>query len=96
MEGKIVLSILLIFMIVIFSVIWSIDRRINKIQKQLEQIAGKIGITEEQVNEEIDNELIGLISQGKIVKAIKKYKNLTGESFKEASKYIESFTNKEK
>lgn len=96
MEEKIILALLSLFIVCIFSVIGSIDRRINKIQIQLVEISKKVGITEEQVNEKIDKELIGLIAQGKIAKAIKKYKRMTGEGFKEANEYIDNITSKEK
>ncbi len=55
----------------------------------LEKIAKQVGVTG-TVIENIDEELINLILQGKKIKAIKRYRMVTGIGLKEAKDYIDS------
>lgn len=51
----------------------------------LEKIAKQIGVPEPSVDEEIKN----LVANGEKIKAIKKYRDLTGVGLKEAKDYID-------
>lgn len=90
MDIKIIFGLVLVFIICIFSIISSLDNKINKIEKNLEEIMKKLGTPDNNLTEEFDNELLELVSQGKIVKAIKKYRMATGEGLQEANEYIEA------
>jgi ribosomal protein L7/L12 len=60
----------------------------------LERIAKHIGVPDE-VYENIDHELIKLIAEGKKIKAVKRYRLVTGMGLKESKKYIDSLSNRE-
>ena len=64
-------------------------REISHINKKLDIISKQIGIPD-LISEDIKIELKQLASQGKIPKAIKRYRILTGEGLKEAKEFINS------
>lgn len=71
------------------SYILEVKSSIDILNKKLDKISEKVGISNE-LEEDLKNELIDLISKGKKIKAIKKYRDNTGAKLKEAKDYIES------
>ena len=55
----------------------------------LDKIAKHIGVSD-TVTENIDDELRSLITEGKRIKAVKRYRMVTGLGLKESKKYIDS------
>lgn len=76
-------------MISIISYITEVKSSIDILNKKLDKISEKVGISNE-LDADLKNELIDLISKGKKIKAIKKYRYNTGAKLKEAKDYIES------
>lgn len=66
----------------------SIQNDIKRINTKLNKIAEKVGVSSE-VSDELIGELKNLISEGKSVKAIKRYRNVTGVGLKESKEYID-------
>lgn len=71
----------------------SIGSAINQLQKDikrtntiLEKIAKQIGVPEPSIDEELKN----IISDGKKIKAVKRYRDFTGVGLKEAKDYIDN------
>ncbi len=62
---------------------------IIRINSTLESIAKQIGVPD-IIIENIDDELKNLIKEGKKVKAIKRYREVTGFGLKESKEYIDS------
>ncbi len=60
----------------------------------LNKIAKHIGVSD-TITENIDEELKGLIAEGKTIKAIKKYRMTTGLGLKESKEYIDSLIKNE-
>ncbi len=73
---------------VIFSIVSQLQRDIARINASLYRIEKHIGVQNQEV-ENIDEELRELISQGKKVKAVKKYRIATGLGLKEAKDYVD-------
>lgn len=74
--------------ICIFSLYIQLRSDILRMNKKLDKIAQHIGLdTSEECN---DEEFKKLISEGKKIAAIKRYRSLTGEGLKEASDYVNS------
>ncbi|WP_270942201.1 50S ribosomal protein L7/L12 [Romboutsia lituseburensis] len=71
------------------SYILEVKSSIDILNKKLDKISEKVGISNE-LEEDLKNELIDLISKGNKIKAIKKYRDNTGAKLKEAKDYIES------
>lgn len=76
-------------MLSIVSYILEVKSSIDILNKKLDKISEKVGISNE-LDADLKNELIDLISKGKKIKAIKKYRYNTGAKLKEAKDYIES------
>lgn len=76
-------------MLSIVSYILEVKSSIDILNKKLDKISEKVGISNE-LEEDLKNELIDLISKGNKIKAIKKYRDNTGAKLKEAKDYIES------
>lgn len=70
------------------SVISQLRNDVARINITLDKIAKQIGVSD-TVIQNVDGELKDLISQGKKVKAIKKYRMVTGIGLKEAKEYID-------
>jgi ribosomal protein L7/L12 len=60
----------------------------------LDKIAKHIGASD-AVTENVDAELRSLIAEGKKIKAVKRYRIVTGFGLKESKEYIDSLSNKE-
>ena len=65
---------------------------ISRLNLTLDKIAKHIGVFD-AVTEEINEELKSLILEGKRIKAIKKYRMVTGLGLKESKEYIDSLIN---
>lgn len=76
-------------MLSILSYIIEIKSSIDILNKKLDKISQKVGVSNE-LDAELKNELIDLVSNGNKIKAIKKYRENTGAKLKEAKDYIES------
>jgi len=72
----------------LLSVISQLRNDVARINITLDKIAKQVGVTDTAI-QNIDGELKDLISQGKKVKAIKKYRMVTGIGLKEAKEYID-------
>ncbi|WP_017414796.1 ribosomal protein L7/L12 [Clostridium tunisiense] len=77
------------FITILASMVSGLKSDINRMNLTLEKIAKQVGVTG-TVIENIDEELINLILQGKKIKAIKRYRMVTGIGLKEAKDYIDS------
>ncbi len=77
------------FITILASMVSELKSDINRMNLTLEKIAKQVGVTG-TVIENIDEELINLILQGKKIKAIKRYRMVTGIGLKEAKDYIDS------
>lgn len=70
------------------SIITQLRTDIVRMNTTLDKIAKHVGVPD-IVTEDIKDELKSLISEGKNVKAIKKYRMLTGLGLKEAKEYVD-------
>lgn len=85
----IVIGIVILF--VLMTSIQEMRVRVYKSNANINRIIKHLGIGED---EEIKTAVLDLIAQGKNVKAIKLYRELTGEGLKEASDYVDSLMKK--
>lgn len=67
---------------------------ISRMKSTLDNIAKQIGVPD-LVTKEVKDELISLISEGKKVKAIKRYRMITGMGLKESKEYIDQLSEQE-
>ncbi|MCY6355988.1 ribosomal protein L7/L12 [Clostridium sp. ZS2-4] len=67
---------------------------IARMNTTLDKIAKQLGVPD-TITENIDNELKSLISEGKKIKAIKRYRMVTGLGLKESKEYIDSLSEQE-
>lgn len=67
---------------------------IARMNTTLDKIAKQLGVPD-TITENIDNELKSLISGGKKIKAIKRYRMVTGLGLKESKEYIDSLSEQE-
>lgn len=89
MDYKIVLGIIgVMFIISILSAISELRSDLVRVNSTLDKIAKQIGVPD-TITENIDEELKTLISEGREIKAIKKYRMATGIGLKEAKDYID-------
>lgn len=88
----------LIFLIgaVIFLVanLFNMSNEINRTNKKIDKIMKALNIGEYEDYSILDNELRNAISEKGKVKAIKMYREITGEGLKEAKEYIDKLTEK--
>ena len=84
MYGIIVVAVL----INIVSIISQLRSDVARLNVTLDKIAKQIGVPD-TVLANIDAELKSLISEGKKIKAIKKYRTVTGLGLKEAKEYVD-------
>jgi len=62
---------------------------ISRINKKLEKIAKQIGVPNDEKCS-MDNELRNIIAENGKIKAIKKYREVTGIGLKEAKEYVDN------
>ena len=66
---------------------------VDKMNNTLHKIANVYGLND--INkEEIDNEIYQLLGDGKKVRAVKRYREITGLSLKESKEYVDSLNEK--
>lgn len=70
------------------SIIGKLRTDIKDMRLTLDRIAKQVGVPD-IITKEVKDELINLILKGKKVKAIKRYRMLTGLGLKEAKEYID-------
>lgn len=73
---------------IIFSIVSQLQKDIARINASLYRIEKHIGVQNPEA-ENIDEELRELISQGKKVRAVKRYRIATGLGLKEAKEYVD-------
>ncbi len=79
------------FLLILISVIIHMKEDINRMNITLNNIAKQIGASD-KMNEELKSIILKLISEGKKVKAIKKYRLATGVGLLEAKEYVDSLS----
>lgn len=75
-------------------VIIQLHNDLTRVNKKIDRIAKHIGVPE-IITENVDGELKELILKGERIKAIKRYRHLTGESLKEAKDYVDLLSEKD-
>ena len=92
---------IIISLVIVFS-LWSIKSsmdnsrsELDRINVTLNKIAKQIGVPYPIIEIIDDDEFKSLISEGKKIKAIKRYKTLTGFALQKAKKYVESIIKQE-
>lgn len=89
MDYKIILGLIGVTVIIsISSAISQIRSDLARLNSTLDKIAKQIGVPD-AITENVDEELKILISEGKKIKAIKKYRMANGIGLKEAKDYID-------
>lgn len=88
---KLAIAIVILMLFVVGTSLQEIRVRVYKSNANINKIIKHLGIGED---EEIKIAVLDLIAQGKKVKAIKLYRELTGEGLKEASDYVDSLMKK--
>jgi len=89
MDYKIIFGLIGVMVVIsISSAISQIRSDIARLNLTLDKIAKQIGVPD-TIIENIDEELKILISEGKKIKAIKRYRMATGIGLKEAKDYID-------
>lgn len=73
---------------VIFTIVNQLQSDIARINATLYRIEKHMGVVNEET-ENIDEELKVFISEGKMVKAVKRYREATGLGLKEAKEYVD-------
>ncbi|SCI72447.1 ribosomal protein L7/L12 [uncultured Clostridium sp.] len=92
MDSNIMLiTIGLFILITLVSIISQLRDDITRMKATLDKIAKQIGVPD-LVTKDIKDELKSLISEGKKVKAIKRYRTITGVGLKEAKEYIDQLS----
>ena len=75
------------------SAISKLQNQVQQLQKKTAAIAEKLGI-EDTVPPELQAEIDALLDEGKRIKAIKAYRQATGEGLKEATEIIDQMNQK--
>lgn len=86
-------TMLAIIAVSFLSAISRLQHQVNRLQKKTDAIAEKLGI-EETIPPELEQEINQLIDEGNRIKAIKVYRQSTGEGLKEASDFIHRYIKK--
>ncbi|WP_312907744.1 ribosomal protein L7/L12 [Tissierella praeacuta] len=85
---------LIVILFTIFSTnISELHRNQKRIESKLDKVIEHLGLYElsmEHISDDLKSELIGLVSENKRVKAIKKLRDATGMGLKEAKDYVDS------
>lgn len=81
-------------LLILVSIISQLRDDIKRMKLTLDNIGKKIGIPD-ILTEEIKEELKTLVAEGKNVKAIKKYRIVTGLGLKESKEYVDKLSNHE-
>ncbi|MDZ4993467.1 hypothetical protein GNF80_10885 [Clostridium perfringens] len=82
-----------IMLMILVTLISQLRNDLMHMRSTLDRIAEKIGVPDILTKEEKD-ELIRLVSEGKEVEAIKKYRMITGLGLKESKEYIDQLSMK--
>lgn len=69
-------------------------REIERANLTLDKIAKHIGVFDASI-EKIDDEIKSLIAEGKRIRAVKRYRMVTGLGLKESKKYVDSLIKNE-
>lgn len=95
MDDKIIYLILGLvgLLLIILSILSQLRNDIARINTTLAKISKQIGVPD-AITENIDRELVTLISDGKKIKAIQEYRMHTGLGLKESKEYVDSIEQK--
>lgn len=93
MDDKVLIAIVACLFVCLYTVISSFEKKLNKIEMKMDKIAEKLGINEETLSDEVQEEIEELVKQGNLVRAIKIYRMETGVGLKEAKEYIDDLCN---
>lgn len=88
-----IIGVILILTVTFLSVLSQLQNQVRRLQKKADAIAEKLGI-EETIPSELEQEINQLIDEGNRIKAIKVYRQSTGEGLKEASDFIHRYIKK--
>lgn len=83
-----------LILIILMSIISQLRNDITRMKLTLDKIAKQVGVPD-IVTQDIKDELKTLISEGKNVKAIKRYRIVTGLGLKEAKEYVDQLSTQE-
>jgi ribosomal protein L7/L12 len=78
-----------VFLLILVTAISQLRNEIARVNFTLDKIAKQIGVTD-QVSENIDDELKSLLAEGKKIRAVKRYRMVTGHGLLESKKYVDS------
>ena len=81
-------------LIILSSIISQLRNDIMRMKLTLDKIAKQVGIPD-IVTKDVKDELITLISEGNKIKAIKRYRMVTGLGLKEAKEYVDQLSTQE-
>ncbi|WP_342043563.1 ribosomal protein L7/L12 [Bacillus sp. OTU2372] len=73
------------------SAISQLRSELARVNNTLNKIAKQVGVPDE-VTADVQTELMSLIADGKKIKAIKRYRMVTGHGLKESKEYVDSLT----
>ncbi|WP_461206733.1 ribosomal protein L7/L12 [Clostridium sp. DL1XJH146] len=88
-----IIAFLLIIISLLITTVSSLKNEITKMNLTINKIAKEVGVTNPSIDfDNVNIEVLELIREGKKIKAIKKYRELTGIGLKEAKEYIDNLS----
>lgn len=93
MDNSIIYLSVVALILILVLVIGQLRNDIARINRTLEKISKQVGVPD-ILTESIIAQLKSLISEGKKIQAIKRYRIITGLGLKESSEYIEQLSDK--
>jgi ribosomal protein L7/L12 len=88
MNDIVIWSTIVGLIMILLGIITQLQSDITRIKVTLDKISKQIGVPS-LVTEDVDTELRNLVLDGKKIKAIKRYRDLTGIGLKEAKDYVD-------
>lgn len=85
LESTIIIGMLFIILMISLIAPSGSDPRIKLINKKLDRIMERLGMEEENIDEELKD----LLREGKMVEAVKRQRQETGMGLKEAKEYVD-------
>jgi ribosomal protein L7/L12 len=91
MNDIVIWSTIVGLIMILLGIITQLQSDITRIKVTLDKISKQVGVPS-LVTEDVDAELINLVLDGKKIKAIKRYRVLTGIGLKEAKDYVDNLS----
>lgn len=91
MDNIFIWSTIVGFIMILIGVIAQLQSDISRIKLTLDKISKQVGVPS-PITENIDIEIRNLVLEGKKIKAIKRYRMVTGIGLKEAKEYIDELS----